>query len=191
MTRLFWVGILLVVLAAPVFADVPDPLYSEHNWILPKSATCIWVCPIGDASGLDVIVRSQFNLPMENVAVVLTFADTRVRVFAPITDTTDASGFAHLVIKAGSNSTAAKAAINSGYTISANGVPLETSTVYVVSPDLDGADTVGPLDFAVFALDYTQAMAIPPGLRSDYNQDGSCTALDFAQFALHYGHTFP
>jgi len=199
MTRLLWVGILLVALAGPAFGGIPDAGFSDVSFYQAiRGQEAILVCPAADltppTSFFDVTVMSQFNRPLEDVEVVCTFANANVTVLDEIRDTTDVNGFCRIPIHAGTIITGPRGttALSSEYTVTCETVVLKTGTVYVLSPDLDGADIVGPLDFSVFALDWLLTGVIPPpGLRSDYNQDGSVNPLDFSIFALHWLQVFP
>jgi hypothetical protein len=194
MTRLFWVGILLLAFAAPAFANVPTAENSSVAWVQTIGPGAVWVCPKADnMSDIEVTVRDQFNLPMNAVLVTATIANPLVAVKAPIQGFTDVNGHLHLLVHAGVNATGAAPgpAISTGVTVTCLGVQLFNQPTYMLSPDLDGLNIVGALDFSIFATDYLKSLAIPPGCRSDFDQNGTVNQLDFSKFALHFGQVFP
>ncbi|MCX5801729.1 MAG: hypothetical protein NTX17_10115 [Candidatus Eisenbacteria bacterium] len=197
MTRFLCVVILVLAVAAPAFAFVPDPGNTTVSWVNPLSSTCFWVCPDGDASGLEVYVNDQNNQPLQNVVVTVAIANPLVVVLntAALVATTDVNGYASFTLYAGTDANDANAALSTQVTVTGSYASVNyefyDATMYCVSPDLDGASTVGPLDYSVFQLDWLKSMAVPPGYRSDYNRDGTVNALDYSKFQLHYGHTYP
>lgn len=194
MTRLFLVGVLLLAFAAPAFASVPAPENSSVAWVNPIGPGAVWVGPsANNMSEIEVIIRDEFSLPMNAVMVTVTIVNPLVIVKAPIQGLTDINGRVQMRVNAGVNATGAAPgpAINSDVSVKCLGVQFLAQPVYILSPDLDGLNTVGPLDFAVFATDYLKSLAIPPGCRSDFDRNGTVNQLDYAKFALHYGETYP
>jgi hypothetical protein len=202
MTRLFCVGIVVaaVLFAVPALASVPFPDNCDVTFTGNLAGTgIVLVCPQGDETGgfsaLNVTVRDQFNLAIPGQLVTVAFSPTLppsppgpggpgVCVYAAISGTTDAAGFVHLSLPIGTDNTVASAPrVGSGYTVSCMGVTVGTGTVAVMSPDMNCNPNVDGLDFAMFALEYGLTA---PGLKCDFDNDGTVGGLDFALFALHW-----
>ncbi|MFH0778439.1 MAG: hypothetical protein V2A71_07380 [Candidatus Eisenbacteria bacterium] len=186
MTRLFCVAIMAaVLLAAPAWASVPDPANSSVTWMSLTPNGSAFVCWKGDGSWLDVYVRDQFNAPMNNVLVQVTFPNqvngTIVLVGGVCQGFTVATGNVQIPIRAGLiNPT--PAGMTAGTTVTCLGITLYTNIRGFVSPDVNGDLTVDPLDYGFFAADYLPVN----GPRSDYDGNTVVDPLDYGIFANHY-----
>ncbi|KPJ59632.1 MAG: hypothetical protein AMJ46_10490 [Latescibacteria bacterium DG_63] len=190
------VGSAVGLSAFTLWADVPDPGYSDVQWGNTVDDTTVMICPSCDASYMQVYVKDESNSPVVGVLVSASFGSPSVHLVGPVEGYTDPSGYVELNICGGLDASTVEQSVSSSITVMCLGVTLYYSPAKdVLSPDMCqgpfSVNIVEALDFAVFATDW---LSLRPGSRSNFNRlcnesGGECVGgLDYSIFASHWLH---
>jgi hypothetical protein len=181
-------ALLLVLAFAGAAFAVPDPNLSTVT-LIPVSSNLVGIatCPNGDARPFDyieVIVMDVAGAPMVGIpATLFTFwvSGGNVNIYNdPSTPMTDNTGRILFSVQANE-----AIPYGSGLTIQVEvyGVILGTAAYLPCNTfDYDNDGDIDPVDFSVFASDFTTVT-----LRSDFDwSGGTVNPIDFSIFAAHW-----
>jgi len=183
----------LITVLVTLHVQIPDMVHSHVDWInLECAAGKVFVCPQGDGTTIEISVRDTNNDPIDGAQVVPFFDGTCEGCLCePISTLTGPGGTVTMTLYGGIDASASPdcCVITTTMYIGGQAIPwfatgLPSDTREFISPDLNGDCVVDVADNAIFTLDFgTNAC------RTDFDCDGFVTAVDFAIFGMHMGHS--